>query len=213
MIFDLGFNRKFKIAVSFCMFFILITIISFAQNKGFRSGIMAGAVASQVDGDRHEGYNKAGFQGGIFLMNKFSKKTGFHVEMKYIQKGSRTINNPDSIYAPYYKLRLSYVEVPFLFDFYLKKKFMLETGTGFSYLFRAREDVDRCGLTEPIPVFKRFDMPFVFGVCYFPLINFYINFRFSYSIIPVRNHPANQTWYFDKGQYNNLLSFGMYLML
>ncbi len=215
MIYDLGFNKKFKIKVFFCLFFIFVTICSFAQNKGFRMGIMAGAVASQVDGDMLVGYNKGGLQAGIFLTNKFSKNNGFSIEMKFIQKGSY-INRQDSmnpVNNRYYKLRLNYVEVPFLYNIYIKKKFMLEAGAGFSYLFNAREDKNGNGFMPPDPEFKRFDIPFVVGVCYFPFEKFHVDFRYSYSMIAIRDHPAHQTYYFDRGQYNNLLSFGMYLML
>jgi hypothetical protein len=191
-----------------------------AQQKGFRGGIMAGACASQVDGDKLSGYNKGGFQGGIFLSNKLNDKSGFSIEMKYIQKGSRTTSSPpDSVNVTpdrYYKLRLSYIEVPFLANYYLKKKFMLESGLGFAYLFRVREDTDGNGMTTlgkyDIP-FKHFDFPFYFGVAFCPFENFHINFRYSYSTMAIRNHPGNQTWYFDRGQYNNLLSFGVYLNL
>lgn len=196
----------------FILVLVFTTSLLFAQ-EGFKGGLLLGAVASQVDGDRLEGYYKGGAQAGVFVVNKFNKKTGITIEMKYIQKGS-SVNHIDSINPQnnrYYKLRLNYVEVPFMFNFYMKKKFMLELGAGFSYLFRAREDTDGNGFMEPTPQFKKFDVPFVFGLCYYPFDKFHIDFRYSYSMLAIRNHPGNQTWYFNRGQYNNLLSFGMYL--
>ena len=211
-----NFKYYFKIS-AICLIFLFFTSFSFSQNKGFVGGIIAGAVASQVDGDRLEGYNKAGFQGGIFLTNKVHKNFGFSFEMKYIQKGSRTTSAPpDTINAipeRYYKLRLNYVEVPILLNFYMKKKFMIETGLGFGYLFRVREDPDGYGFQLPDVPFKHYDFPFYFGVAYFPWENFHLNFRYSYSTLPIRDHPGNQTWYFDRGQYNNLISFGVYINL
>lgn len=207
------FNSIFLIIIFILLFFS--TSVSLAQNKGFQGGLLIGAVASQVDGDKLEGYHKAGFQGGLYMTNKLNKNFGFTIEMKYIQKGSRTTSAPaDTINAVperYYKLRLNYIEVPFLLNFYLKKKFMLETGMGFGYMFRSREDPDGYGFTIPDVPFKRFDLPFYFGVAYFPWENFHIDFRYSYSTVAIRNHPGNQTWYFDRGQYNNLISFGIYL--
>ncbi len=196
---------------------LLIYIISqsFAQEKGFRGGLMLGAVASQVDGDQLAGFNKGGLQAGIFLTNRINKTNGFTIEMKFIQKGS-FVNHLDSLNPDnnrYYKLRLNYVEVPFIYNFYLNKKFMLEAGAGFAYLFKSREDKDGNGFMLPDPVFKKFDVPFVFGVCYFPFQKFHVDFRYSYSMVAIREHPAHQTFYFNRGQYNNLLSFGMYLML
>lgn len=217
MICDLRFTI-FKGTAFICLFFFLITTNTFAQEKGFRGGILLGAVASQVDGDALSGFYKGGLQSGIFLTNRFGKKTGFQIEIKFIQKGSRTITFPSDSAASanlytgrYYKLRLNYVEVPLLLNFYLKKKFMIETGLGFAYLFNAREDVDGYGFAVPAPAFKKLDFPIYIGVSYFPFEKFHLDFRYSYSTVAIRNHPANKTWYFDRGQYNNLLSFGMYL--
>jgi hypothetical protein len=217
MIYDLRFTI-FKGTAVICLFFFLITTNTFAQEKGFRGGILFGAVASQVDGDALSGFYKGGLQSGIFLTNRFNKKSGIQIELKFIQKGSRTVWAPSDSAAPvnpntdrYYKLRLNYVEVPFLYNFYLNKKFMLETGLGFAYLFNAKEDVDGYGFLDPNPPFRKFDFPVYFGVTYFPFEKFHLDFRYSYSTVAIRPHPAHQTWYFDRGQYNNLLSFGMYL--
>ena len=87
---------------------------------------------------------------------------------------------------------------------------MIEVGAGFSYLIKAQEDTDGNGFMIPDPLFKKFDLPFVFGVCYYPFDKFHLDFRYSYSMLAIRNHPGNQTWYFNRGQYNNLLSFGIY---
>lgn len=198
------------------LLFVFSTNFIFSQ-EGFKGGIFIGAVASQVDGDMLIGYNKAGAQAGIFLVNKLDKNFGFSMEMKYIQKGSRTNSPaPDSInVAPprYYKLRLSYIEVPFLLNFYLKKRFMIETGLGFGYLFRIREDIGGFGMGPTNPYekqFKRFEIPLIFGVAYYPTENIHLDFRASYSAFAIRSHPGNQTWYFNRGQYNNLISFGIY---
>jgi hypothetical protein len=215
MIWDLGFNIKTIFAFSLCSLLLTFSVETYSQNKGFEGGIMFGAAASQVDGDMLEGYHKAGLQGGIFLTNKLSKKFGFSVEMKFIQKGSY-VNRMDSLNPDnnrYYKLRLNYVEVPFLLNYYINKKFMVEAGAGFAYLVSGKEDKDATGMVLPEPPFKKFDLPFVFGVCYFPWEKFHIDFRYSYSMVAIRDHPAQQTFYFDRGQYNNLLSFGMFLNL
>jgi len=195
------------------LLFIVITNKIIAQDNGFVGGILFGAVASQVDGDELSGYYKTGLQAGINLTNRFNKKNGISIELKFIQKGSY-VNHMDSINTDnnrYYKMRLNYVEVPFLYNFYLKKKFMFEGGFGFAYLFNAREDKDGYGFTEPYPDFKKFDFPTYFGVRYFVFKKLHLDFRYSYSVIPIRDHPAHQTYYFNRGQYNKLLSFAAYL--
>ena len=219
MIHDLRFTI-FKGTAFICLFLLLVTTYSYAQDKGFRGGIMFGAVASQVDGDMLIGYNKGGLQGGMFIANKFTKHWGIQIEMKYIQKGSRTTSVPadtanvNGDTTRYYKLRLSYIDVPFIFTYNIGKRFMLEAGLGFAYLFRVREDIGGYGMSPLMQnerPFNRMEFPFVFGVAFYPAKNFHIDFRYSYSILPIRAHPANQTWYFNRGQYNNLLSFGMFL--
>ena len=62
-----------------------------------------------------------------------------------------------------------------------------------------------------VKAFKKLDFPIYIGFAYFPFEKFHIDFRYSYSTVAIRDHPAQQKWYFDRGQYNNLLSFGMYL--
>jgi hypothetical protein len=205
-----------KIKINFITIIVILICNNYIYSqKGFIAGIMAGATTSQVDGDKLSGYDKAGVQLGIYLLNKPSLHWGFNMEMKFIQKGSRTNTAPpDNVNTQvgrYYKLRLNYIEVPLLINYFIKKKYIIETGLGFAYLIRSREDTDGNGFLEPYVAFKKFDFPFYFGVSYLVSNNFHLNFRYSYSLRPIRNHPENQTWYFDRGQYNNLLSFGMYL--
>ncbi len=189
---------------------LLLPIGNYAQH--FVPGFKAGMVTSQVDGDRLDGYDKPSVTAGIFVENKFHEYWTFSMGIDYIQKGSRSIPN-DSLGGRYYKLRLNYIEVPFLVRAIIKKKFQVEAGLVFGYLYRAREDMDAYGFTEPSPPFKKYDFPMRVGVGYSFNEHVGIRFHYSYSILPIRNHPANQTWYFDRGQYNNYLILSLYYTL
>ena len=114
--------------------------VSMGYSQRFIGSVIAGANASQVEGDDVRGYKKAGFVGGASVMIALDKKMQWFatVELLYSQKGSRssttrafdTTNyapamfldvdrNADYMESSKYKCRLDldYVEVPVLFHF------------------------------------------------------------------------------------------------
>lgn len=200
-----------KISKNLLIIVILSTSTLYAQK--FVPGITFGVVTSQVDGDRLEGYDKPGIKAGILVENKFKDYWLFSMGLDYIQTGSRKLANPNIPDDRFYILRLNYVEVPFMFGVNIKKKYLMEAGLVMCYLFKAKEDVDGNGFADPDPAFKSYDFPFRYGVGYKINEKWVLKFHHSYSILPIRNHPGNQTWYFDRGQYNNylVLSLNLYL--
>ncbi|MCX7862732.1 MAG: PorT family protein [Bacteroidales bacterium] len=190
-----------------------ICFISQALGQNFKVGGSLGFVASQVDGDRLDGYDKPGFKAGIFVTNTIIKNWSFSMGIDYIQKGSRKLSNPDIPDDRFYILRLNYMEVPFLFQYLYKSKYIAEVGLVFGYLYRAREDVDGYGFADPDPPFKSYDIPVRWGIGYQVSKHFSFKLHQSYSILPIRNHPANQTWYFNRGQYNNYIILSIYYTL
>lgn len=197
------------------LIFILFVCLASANiiAQKFEPGLVLGVVTSQVDGDKLEGYDKPGMEAGIYVENKFKTYWTFTMGLNYIQKGSRKLLNPDIPGDRYYYLRLNYVEVPFMLGITIKKKYFAEAGFAFGYLFRAREDVDGTGFLDPEPPFKSYDLPIKYGIGYKISDNFILKFHQAYSILPIRNHPGNQTWYFDRGQYNNYLILSLNLTL
>jgi hypothetical protein len=75
--------------------FLFFTIASNAQQR-FKVGVKAGLSTSQVDGDTYGGYNKAGFDGGIFVTGKINEKWTSQFEMIFIQKGSKHNSDPEN---------------------------------------------------------------------------------------------------------------------
>ncbi len=195
------------------LFLVIGLFTLYAYSQHFVPGINIGIVASQVDGDRLDGYDKPGFKTGLFVQNNFKKEWTFLMGLDYIQKGSRKLRNPEDPDDRYYLLRLNYIEVPFLLQFLYKEKYLAEVGLAIGYLFRAREDVDGYGFLEPDPPFKSYDLPGRWGIGYKMGKSVSLKVHQSYSLIPIRNHPANQTWYFDRGQYNNYLIFSFNVTL
>ena len=73
-----------KISVLFLLFFPGLV---FAQS--FNAGARIGIIASQVDGDTYEGFNKPGLTFGVYVSRKISDPFSMQFEMNFIQKGSR----------------------------------------------------------------------------------------------------------------------------
>lgn len=193
--------------------FILIAIIFLSLNsytQTFNGGFFAGPVASQVYGDGLKGYDKSGFHFGGFVNNFFGGDLGVQFELQYITKGSRRNININKGITNYYLLKLNYVEAPLSLQL-RSGNFIYELGASYGVLVNAKEDADGYGYVEPDdPPYKSFEIAGLAGFHYYITDYFTIEFRVSYSLLPIRPYPGNQSFYFDAGQRNNLLSLSFY---
>ncbi len=190
----------------------LISIINYClaqKPDGFHAGFLGGLVASQVDGDNYAGYDRPGIQFGGFTNFMINEDWGGQVEIKYIQKGSK---NQSQKHGIYFELKFDYIEVPLLVNYQFDEKISFEGGFGVAYLIRALEDKDGDGFLEPEPPFENYELNAIIGANYKFSDHFIVNAKYSYSILPIRPHPGNQTYYSDRGSYNNLLSVALYYM-
>jgi hypothetical protein len=102
-------------------------------------------------------------------------------------------------------MRLNYIEVPLLFQYH-QKKFTFDLGPGFGYLINAKEfnfygEIPR---TNP---FNSYEINANLGLNYTIIQNLGISWRFSYSLLPIRNYNTGASYWFNQGQVNNQLSF------
>lgn len=191
--------------------FILFFILHFSYSQSFKGGLTGGFVVSQVDGDSWGGYHKPGVSAGTFVYIMFNDDWGFRTELKYIQKGSYKAPNYEKGDNAYYKLRLSYIEMPLLARYVLNDAISFDGGMGISYLFKAMEDTDGNGLDLPDPEMHLAEIPMILGAHYAlsEKLDFSLRFSYTFWFTPIRKHPGGQTYYFDQGQYNKLLNFSL----
>lgn len=189
------------------IFFILLLIscLNAKAQQRFTAGIKAGLSTSQVDGDSYSGYNKAGFIGGIYVDGKLNEKLSASFEMIFIQKGSKHNSNADMGDYSYYYLGLNYIEVPLLIQYH-QKKFIFEIGPSFGYLISNKEYNEFGESFNPVP-FKSTEIGGGLGVSYTLIKNLSINWRYSYSLLPIREFQLGTTAWRHRGQWNNVLSF------
>jgi hypothetical protein len=177
-----------------------------AQNR-FHAGLKAGLSTSQVHGDTYSGFNKAGLDGGLVLNGRINDKWSGQFEMLYIQKGSKHDGDIAQNDFTYYKMKLSYLEVPVVFQYYLKN-FSFELGPSFGYLISAKE-YDLYGqLDDSASPFKPMEVAACVGFNYMVHRKIGMNIRYSNSVLPIRTfNRSGLTIPFDAGQRNNVLAF------
>lgn len=198
-----------------CILIILLfSAFSFyvAPAQSFKGGLLAGLATSQVDGDTHSGYNRAGLIAGGYVGLNISKKLSGQMEMRFIQKGSYKKQNPDAGDYTVYSLRLNYVEMPFLIKYQYKYKLTFEAGLGFGYLASHKEGNENGPFPDYAQIpFHKFELNYQIGGYYQLFKNLSVNVRYLYSLLPIRQHINGENKFlFSKGQFNNVICFSLY---
>jgi len=186
---------------------LLIFSASFSLAQKFQGGVAGGLVGSQVAGDTYSGFNKAGLYAGIWVRLAAGERSSFQTEISYFQKGSR--HNPDEKKQDYtiYKMRLGYIEMPFLYQYKLKNKMILEVGPSFSFILHSYEELDLIEVTYGD--FSVINPSFMAGFGYPITERLGVHFRLNSSILSIRKDEISGARYrlFDHGQYNDCILF------
>lgn len=192
--------------------FIFVSGIGFSQR--FNAGILAGANGSQLDGDNNDGYHKFGYQAGAFVNLSVSPSSSFQLEMEYIQKGSRI--NADSLtnVGNTFLFRFHYLEVPLLYQFTFADRFSIEAGPAMDVLLGSLEESNGQEIASTVPL-RPVTLSGIFGVSGFLTDQLKVNFRFNYSLLSIRETnlplpPSYRHIFFEKGQFNNVLSLSLF---
>ena len=180
------------------LFIILCTfpLFTFAQSgkkNFFEGGILLGLNADQVDGDKLFGYHKlalnAGVVGGFPI---YSRNFFINFELLYSVKGSRsTPGEVNQNLNENYELTLRYADVPVYLQ-YRDKDGKVRVGLGMSYgrLFSAKEIIDYKDHENAISTFEKRDVCWLADIQYFVSPHFGFDFRYSYSLLFIRNFPS-----------------------
>ncbi len=191
-----------KKAISFLTLILMLSTYSFPQE--FNAGIYAGGVASQLDGDTFNGYNKGGLITGGYINRNITKKVLWQFGLRYAQKGSKYVNSKLGIY---YKAQLHYMEIPLTIRYQHFKKVDFEVGMSLGYLIKALEQKGNNDIEEADPPFNKFDLAFVLGLSYHFNDKIDVGAFFSYSLLAVRPYSKGYGSFMDEGQHNNIIYF------
>lgn len=192
--------------VCVCLYFVLNT--GFANAQFFKASALVGANFSQIDGDHIAGYNKAGLNLGIGISHELNDYKSVGFEIKFAQKGSKLVNDPDATVQRIFIIKSSYVEFPLLFAYTLPDYDFLNVHTGISVGVNVGGTIDD-GIRVTDANFNTIESAFLFGVSYLFNDHFSFRIRHSYSINRIGlNFPNSRRFINRVGMYNRLFEIG-----
>ncbi len=189
------------------------------EDRTFYGGLILGANLTQIDGDNFAGYTRKGLNAGGVVFFKMDEHVAGSIEVLFSQKGSVS-KAPQLLAAGYYITKygadLNYGEIPVMINYYDDHKNHFGGGLSYSRLGSSNEYIS----TNPPPTtpFKQEDYPFkksdfnlLLGGSLHLYKGFFLNLRFQYSLISIRNTVPNIT---RGAQFNNMWTIRlMYLFL
>jgi hypothetical protein len=158
----------------------------------FYGGPVVGLNFTQVDGDNYAGYSKVGFNLGGIVYAKFGSDFAASLEISYAQKGAAGKPKPSGVPGINlidYTLKLNYAEIPVCVYYVDGHKNHFGAGLCYGRLISADEKVETNPTynfnQENFP-FKKSDLSFLLNINLHIWKGFFVNGRFSYSMIPIR---------------------------
>lgn len=155
-------------------------------NTQCKIGLKLGVGMHTVTGYPVKTHLKPALMGGAWVQLKISKSWAMQAELYEIGKGAAGENRDKSNYGDYF-LRLSYFEVPILFQ-YNKKNTYFEFGPSLAALINTGEYTDRGAFpfqTDLYP-FSNKDLCFNLGTGFLFKEKWFVGLRLSHSLLPVR---------------------------
>ncbi len=176
-----------KIFIFFVMSIICLDVWSQSKLKTqCKFGFKLGLGMHTITGCPVKTHPKPALIGGMWVQIKISKSWTMQAELTQIGKGTAGDNQNKSNYGDYF-LRLSYFEVPLLFQ-YNKKQAYFEFGPALAALINTGEYTDRAAFPFPTDLypFSNKDFTFNIGTGYVFNEKWRVGVRLIHSLIPVR---------------------------
>jgi opacity protein-like surface antigen len=200
-----------KIKSFYLPLLLLLALGQTNYGQGFKGGIQGGVNLTQVDGDRNGGYNKLGFNAGVFVNYHLeAPHLSLGMDIMYMNKGSRNNRDPQS-FEPIILYNYHYLSLPFYLR-YQKEKLAIRGGLSWGYVMAS--SFDDGGSKKEIPGLRPTDFGFLFGVEY-PLndkIAVFANYQYSIrSIIDIDKSGVNLAFpaLRRNGVYHNLIQVSL----
>lgn len=184
------------------------------DDRTFFAGLTAGTNFAQVDGDNFAGYHKPGWNAGVVVYANLIEHLAGSLELSYAQKGSRAAQsqlpkmaNDQSTVLTDYRIRLNYLEVPVMLNYFDKRRSHFGAGIAYAQLASSKESYrDTFGnLYEQdakLYPFRKMDLSFMLNGNAHLWKGFFFNLRFQYSLLSVRNAHNDLTGRAE--QFNNV---------
>ena len=194
---------------------LVAVILAFAglhcQAQSFEGGLMAGAIASQINGDGYGGYHQIGWTGGVFGRIPGEGPTSWQMELKYSLFGAHSsVDEIENGWAPM-SIRLHYIELPVMYRYNLSDILIngrtfdfitLEIGLSADFLAKNYQSAYNDGGYEN-PSWLFFSVTGNVGVQFDLNENLGVNIRSMNSLTPCRWRPESPSIFY--GHYYNIV--------
>ena len=163
---------------------VTITACQAQWQPRFKAALMAGANASQIDGDNLVGYHKWGFNGGGRVYAMFNDNLSLSIELLYAQKGSQSTKHevqPDSAV----RVTINYAEIPVMFNYHDQGRAIFGVGVSYARTLNYRYEKGGLNTTDDSPPILNRDISFLAELTFTIRKNFGIDFRYNYSLAPI----------------------------
>lgn len=189
------------------LMFLLFTSYIPLNGQPLNTGIFGGANISQVRGDAYQGFNKLGFNTGMYVNRLIEKNFYWQAELKFSSRG--VYKGPSDTDQTLYKSAYYILELPLSIHYIFDGKIMLELGTSPELLLFTRF-WDENGLLDKssYPENRRLGLSVFAGVAYWFNDRLMAGFRYTNSAVPFRDPEEwNNPQY--RGYFHNVISLSM----
>ncbi|MFL5752270.1 MAG: porin family protein [Bacteroidia bacterium] len=176
-----------KIFFFFVMSIVCLDVWSQGKLKSqCKFGFKLGLGMHTITGYPIKTHPKPALMGGMWVQLKISKSWTMQAELTQIGKGAAGENHDKSNYGDYF-LRLSYFEVPILFQ-YSKNKIYFEFGPALAALINTGEYTDRGAFPFQTDLYPFSNKDFTFNLGTGCVFNekWRVGVRLTHSLLPVR---------------------------
>jgi len=124
-----------------------------------------------------------------------------------MQKGSRNIDSLATYGQIKYIMRLNYIDLPVYLGVRTGERVSLLVGVSPGYLISGKEfnDYGKFQAEDEHP-FKSFDLEAFLGFRFQFTKRIFVDVRGAYSLLPIRENPGKELWYWRSNQFSNMLS-------
>lgn len=182
---------------------IAISSLTFAQEKAkesaassVRFGLKAGLNVSTISGGDSKA--KAGFYGGAFANIPIASSFSVQPEVMYSGLGAKDEQLTD------FKVNLSYISVPVMFQYNVIPNFYVEAGPQFSFLVDSKFKYQSTSV-KANDYIKTFDFGIGLGAGYYITNNFGITARYVAGVVDI----PKETMGADAKGKNNVFQIGL----
>lgn len=190
---------------------LLLLSMGISHAQSFRGGFFVGFSASQIDGDKLDGYNKPNLKVGLLteLKKRRRKPSTFGFELLYQGKGSRTWVNKNET-GPDHRIRLHTVELLPYYKYFISKSTSIRGGIAVGYLLSGDNLIEGNKFEIDDDFFNKVTFDGNIGVQTKLSKKLFLQIDLQYSLLSIADVNTESILFNKGGMYNNIVAFSLY---